>query len=163
MYTLFQCADTKALCHEAVAAGFAAWVPLLKYTRKCPKTGKTTETTVAAIAGYIFIPYPQWTNFARWGVERGKRIRLCTKGEDEFRAPVKITLAELQTLEKACQRLGKTPAASPAKMRTNDRVRITYGPMTGWEGTVTEVRRTSLRVQVGTQYVGIPTVFVEKV
>lgn len=163
MYTLFQCTNTKSLCTESIEEGFATWVPLIKRSRKCPKTGEITKTTVAAISGYIFVPYEEWTDYARWGMKHGKGVRLCTVGEDEFRRPVRITLEELQVLDTACKELGSTALNRPAPYRVGDKVKIIYGALEGYEGSVSEVRSTSLRVLVGTNYVGVPIVFVEKV
>lgn len=163
-YALFECnsATTKALCEMSRAAGIETWVPLV-FKHKVDKTGKVTKHTVAAIPGYIFVPYQDWRSFMTWlSFNNISGTRICMTGPPDYRRTIKVHLSELEILNQACHELSERSPESGPVFKAGDRVKITFGVFEGFEGQVCSTRNNSVRVLIGTKYVGLPIVFVEK-
>lgn len=159
-HVLFKCSNTLALYHEGRHAGFTPWIPVL-HKRTVGRDHKARTLAVAAIPGYQFVPWSQWVDYTVWIGMHGKPASLCSSPHS-YHGLATVTAEELLILQEACLQLdNKFKGVAP--LQVNDRIRILHGALEGFEGVVTEVRNTSVRVLVGTKYVGLPIVFATKV
>lgn len=170
-YVIFKCSDTLALCVEAARDGLESWVPVVNKVTRQPKTGKTLTTRQAAVPGYIFIPLRRMDSFKLWCETRDVSVTviLHSTGPDPHNTELEHTMAKrpatvlpdvLEVLQASCI-LHNASETTPTYQK-GDHIKILMGLGEGNEGVVHTVRNNSLRVLVGTKYIGVPLHFVEK-
>lgn len=112
---------------------------------------------MAALPGYMFVPYDLWNTFYQWARERYSVAPLYRYGKDAAIGvePARVAASEVDRVTDLLEETPTGANAPPPTFKPRDSVRIIAGPLAGYEGRVEGAHPRGVRVQLIMRWVTI--------